>query len=118
LKGIVIYPIFWLTGSDIEAEKGNGDGTYWMQTIFSKYGIVNWNQKFKATIPLPMRLHQFPFDQQLLRVTLESSGSEAWGDDICVLVDYSNPDMNERYSKRVKVSEWALMKPVEVYEVR
>src|SRR5262249_55466494 len=98
--------------------KGDGNGSYWIQTIYSKHGIINWSQKFKVTVPVSMDLHNFPFDQQVVRVTVASGGSETWGTDFCILVDYSAKEMVEKYSKRVQMAEWELMKPAEVFEVR
>jgi len=43
------------------------NGSWYIRDEYSRYGVVNWYQKWKGKISLDLDLHDFPFDRQLLK---------------------------------------------------
>lgn len=58
-----------------------------------------------------MDLRDFPFDRQLIRIRFQSS---FYGDDGCHFVDYTDPEMIEVFSEKIRLTEWKLTRLAEV----
>jgi len=95
---------------DLEGTVGDdGSGSWWIEDEASPHGVLKWYNRYRGTIAAPMDLHEFPFDQQVVKLTVRSS---CWGNDVCTFKNVTPPKVSESMSKKCnKLVEWDLMEP-------
>lgn len=88
-------------------------GSVWINECFSKHGIMNNYQRWKAVLHVPMQLQEFPFDQQIIRFRI---ASWAWGKDSMVIENVTSDDARASMTKQLHhLVEW---KPIENLSIR
>jgi len=111
-KDKVFKPELEIEGSvDFDAV---GEMSWWMLDMYSPHGIVSTYQKYRGYMTVPMDLHQFPFDQQVVSVKIYSN---VWGDDCLTLKNFTKPESIEAMTTNGgKMKEWLLLKKPDIYE--
>ena len=75
--------------------------------------VVDNYQRWKAKLHVPMSLHEFPFDQQIIRMRI---ASWAWGKDSMVIESITTDEARAQMSRSLNtLVEW---KPIENLSIR
>jgi len=99
-------PIIEVMGNiDMEEVLADG-GSFYIREEYSKYGIVNWYQRFKGSIMIDQDLHDFPFDRQEIRIKF---GATLWSSDVISFKDWTPHDQIELFSVGMNFTEWNLV---------
>jgi len=89
-------------------------GSYYIRGDYSKYGIMNWYQRYKGNIRLDQDLREFPFDRQIVKIKF---GATLWGADTITLRDFTPPPTKALYSVGMNFTEWELVSDPKVNEL-
>jgi hypothetical protein len=89
-------------------------GSYYIRSEYSKYGIMNWYQRYKGNIRLDQDLREFPFDRQTVKIKF---GCTLWSADVITLVDFTPPETKALYSVGMNFTEWELVSDPKVNEL-
>jgi len=81
-------------------------GSFYIRDEYSKYGVVNWYQRFKGSIYLQHDLREFPFDRQIFRIKF---GATLWSADYITLRDMTPPGTKALFSAGMNFTEWELV---------
>jgi len=93
--------------NDIDMEEVLPEGgSFYIRNEFSKYGIVNWYQRYKGNIRLDQDLREFPFDRQTVKIKF---GPTLWSADFITLRDFTPPEAKALYSVGMNFTEWELV---------
>jgi len=82
------------------------NGSFFIRDEYSKYGVVNWYQRYKGNIFLQHDLREFPFDRQTFKIKF---GATLWGADSVTLRDITPLATKSLFSKGMYFSEWQLV---------
>jgi len=88
-------------------------GSFFIREDYSKYGIVNWYQRFKGNIYLQHDLREFPFDRQIFRIKF---GATLWSADSITLKDITPPHTKALFSVGMNFTEWELVSDPNITE--
>jgi len=106
-------PILEVMGNiDVEDVLPDG-GSFYIREEYSKYGIVNWYQRYKGSIIIEQDLHEFPFDRQEIKIKF---GATLWSSDVISFKDWTPHDQIELFSVGMNFTEWNLVSLPKVKE--
>lgn len=84
-----------------------GEPSYYIREAYSKYGIINWYQKFKGCVKMNQDLRNFPFDIQNIVIKF---GTPVWGDDAVHFEDITPAETCEYFKMGMDLTEWSLVR--------
>jgi len=97
---------------DISPQLDDG-GSFYIRNSYSKYGVVNWYQRYKGNLFLKHDLRDFPFDRQVFRIKF---GATLWSANDCHLRDITPPPTKALFSEGMNFSEWELVSDPDIIE--
>jgi len=89
------------------------DGSCYIRSYYSKYGVINWYQRYKGNICLQHDLREFPFDRQIFSIKL---GCTLWAADYILLRNITPPDLVALFPRGMNLTEWELVSDTRIKE--
>jgi len=106
VKSKVWKPVIDFIGNIDLEECVPNDGSFYIREDYSKYGVVNWYQKYKGNIMVDLDLRDFPFDRQMIRIKF---GATSWSSSYISLKNITSEEQVRLFSVGMKLTEWDLV---------
>jgi len=111
-NGFGLTPKFEVLG-EVELEQLVEDKEmFFMEFLWSDYGIVCQKRQYRGTIRFPMNLRNFPFDVQTLKLVLTSG----WYDSLVEFHNFTSEKEIETMTSLVRLHEWEKAGNFKVYD--
>jgi len=81
-------------------------GSFYIRQEYSKYGVVNWYQRYKGNIFLQHNLREFPFDRQTFKIKF---GATLWSADSILIKNITPTHTKALFSVGMNFTEWELV---------